>query len=216
MSRWFRPRTLCLPTWRTWLLLCLTVLPAALWAAGQLHPWLSVTDPVADARYVVVEGWVPDRVVQQALDWARKHDAKLIFTTGIPFDQGSYLSNYPTFAEMCADTLKRMGADPAKVKPAPAVKVNLERTRAMATGLKQTLDTMTIPPGERKLNLFTHGTHAFRSRMLFQRALGPSWQVGVVSVAPAGYMPGAWWHYSEGIKSVIEELIAIVGQSMSL
>ena len=138
-----------------------------------------------------------------------------IAVTGIPFDQGRYLSNYPTFAEMCADSLKSMGADPAKVKPAPALKVNLERTRAMATGLKQTLDTMVIPPDERKLNLFTNGTHAFRSRMLFQRVLGPSWKVGVVSVTPAGYMPGAWWHYSEGIKSVIEELIAIVGQSMS-
>ena len=214
-GRWFRPRTVSLPTWRTWLLLCLTVLPTALWTASQLHPWLSVTDPIPDARYVVVEGWVPDKVVHQALDWAQKHDAKLIFTTGIPFDQGRYLSNYPTFAEMCADSLKSMGADPAKVKPAPALKVNLERTRAMATGLKQTLDTMVIPPDERKLNLFTNGTHAFRSRMLFQRVLGPSWKVGVVSVTPAGYMPGAWWHYSEGIKSVIEELIAIVGQSMS-
>lgn len=214
-GRWFRPRTLWLPTWRLWLPVCVIVLPALLWAASQSHRWLSVTDPVPEARYVVVEGWVSDAVVQKAYDWSRAHDTTRIFTTGIPPDQGRLFTSYPTYAEICAQTLKQMGADPARVTPAPALRVNLERTRAMATGLKQVLDKMDIPAGDKKLNLFTNGTHAFRSRLLFQRVLGPEWKVGVVSVKPEGYMPGAWWHYSEGVKSVIEELIAITGQALS-
>ena len=214
-GRWFRPRTLWFPTWRTLLLLCSTVLPTMLWAVSQLHPWLSMTVPVADAKYAVVEGWVPDRVVGEALVWAKTHETRMFFTTGIPLEQGKFLSNYPTFAEICADTLKRMGADPVKVKPAPAMKVDLERTRAMATGLKQVLDGMNIPPGERKINLFTSGPHAFRSRMHFQSVLGPEWQVGVISVPPVGYVPGSWWKYSEGVKGVIEEVVAILGQWFS-
>ena len=214
-GRWFRPRTISLPTWRTWLLLSLTVLPCTLWVLVHLHPWLSVTDPVEDAPYMVVEGWVGDSVVRQAYDWSKAHPVKMIFTTGIPMEQGGLLANYPTYAEMCAATLVKLGTDPAMVKPAPALKVNLERTRAMAAGLKMAVDAMSIPAGERRLNIFTNGTHAYRSRMLFQRVLGPEWQVGVVSVKPPGYMPGAWWKYSEGVKSVIEEVIAIVGQSLS-
>ena len=211
-GRWFRQHTVSLPTWRAWLLLCLTVLPAGLWCLSHLHGWRSVSAPVSDAPYVVVEGWVGDTVVRQAYEWSKTHPVKMILTTGIPMEQGGVLATYPTYAEMCAATLVKLGADPAKVKPAPALKVNLERPTAMAVGLRHAVEELHVPAGDRKLNLFPNGTHAFRSRMLFQRALGPEWQVGVVSVPPPGYMPGAWWKYSEGIKSVLEEVIAIAGQ----
>lgn len=213
-GRWFRPRTLNLPTWRTWLLLCVTVLPATLWVLSKTYGWLAVTAPVADARYVVVEGWAADGVVKQALAWAQEHDAKMIFTTGIPMDQGQLVSAYPTYAELCAATLIKLGAEPAKVKPAPALKVDTDRTRTMAAALKQVLDGLSIPAGEKKLNLFTAGAHAYRSHMHFQSVLGPDWQVGVISVSPPNYMTRGWWRYSEGVKSVIEELIAITGQSL--
>ncbi|MDB6120431.1 MAG: hypothetical protein JWO08_4212, partial [Verrucomicrobiaceae bacterium] len=99
-GRWFRHRTVTLPTWRTWLLLCVTVLPASLWLLRQSYGWLAVTAPVADAKYVVVEGWAADGVVKKALAWAQEHDAKIIFTTGIPMDQGQLISPYPTYAEL--------------------------------------------------------------------------------------------------------------------
>ena len=214
-GRWFRPRTLWLPTWRTLLLLAVTVLPVAIWVVSQLHPWLSVTDPVPEAKYVVVEGWVPDRVVGLAIDWGKTHEVEKYFTTGVPLEAGKYLSNYPTYAEICADTMKRMGVDPAKVRPAPTQSVDMERTRAMAKGLKAVLDGMNIPAADKKINLFSSGCHGYRSRMHFQRVLGPEWKVGVISVPPAAYVPGTWWKYSEGVKSVIEEVIAIIGQSFS-
>ena len=212
--RWFRPHTLWLPTWRTTLLASVTVLPCLLWVLAQLYPWLSVTAPIEDAKYAVVEGWASDFVVAEAVAWTKKHEVKMIFTTGIPGDMGMYLVKYPTYAEMCADTLRHMGADPAKVTPAPGQNVDRERTRAMAMGLKHALDASQIPAGERKINLFTAGAHAYRSRMHFRRVLGPEWQVGVISVAPVDYFPGGWWNYSEGVKSVIEEIVGIIGQSI--
>ena len=214
-GRWFRPRTLWLPTWRTLLLLAITIVPALIWTVAHLHSWLSVTEPVLEAKFLVVEGWVPDHVVKDAVDWSKDHEVAMFFTTGVPLEQGKYLSNYPSYAEICAATLTRLGADPTKVRTAPATKVDLERTRAMAFGLKHVLDSMNVAPGDRSINLFTSGCHAWRSRMHFQRVLGPDWKVGVVSVPPIGYVPGTWWKYSEGVKSVIEELVAILGQAFS-
>ncbi len=214
-GRWFRPRTIWLPTWRVWLPLLLGTILAGGWVVTNVHAWLSVTAPVEDAKYVVIEGWVPDNVVREALDWSNKHGVKRIFTTGVPMDKGEYLSAYPTYAEMCASTLKRMGADSSKIQPAPAAAVKVERTRAMAMGLKQALDMEQIPAADRKINLFTSGTHAFRSRMHFRRALGPEWQVGVVSVPSPGYPPADWWHYSEGVKGVIDEGVGIAVQCLS-
>lgn len=211
---WFRPRTLWLPTWRTWLVLLLIVLVGGSWVGTHLHGWLSVSDPIEEAKYVVVEGWVPDSVVHEALVWSKQHGVKLIFTTGIPLDQGQFLSGYPTYAEICAETLKKMGADPAKIRPAPAAKVKTERTRAMAMGLKQALEAEPIPVDDRKINLFTSGTHAFRSHMHFQRVLGRDWQVGVISVPAYGYPASSWWRYSQGVKNVMEEVVGIAFQSL--
>jgi len=214
-GRWFRPRTIWLPTWRVWLVLGLIVVLGESWVATRLHGWLAVSAPIEGAPYVVVEGWVPDVVARQALDWSNCHGVKLIFTTGIPLEKGQFLFNYPSHAEICAETLIGMGADPLKVRPAPAAKVGVERTRAMALVLKKALDAEQIPAAERQINLFTSGTHAFRSRMHFQRVLGKDWQVGVVSVPSEGYPADAWWRYSEGVKSVIDEVIGIAVQGLS-
>ncbi len=211
---WLRARTVWLPTWRLWLLLLLLAVLTTGWVMTHVHGWLAVSRPVEDAKYVVVEGWTPDYVARQALDWSKQHGVKLIFTTGILFDKGAFLSNYPTYAEMCADTLKHFGADPAMVKTAPAPETKMGRTRAMAQKLKEKLDAEAIPAGERKINIFTSGPHAFRSWMNFKRALGPGWQVGIVSVPMEGYDAAKWWQYSEGVKNVVEESMGTLFQAV--
>jgi hypothetical protein len=107
-----------------------------------------------------------------------------------------------------------MGVDPSKIKPAPARTVNTERTRAMARALREVLDAENIPEAQRRINLFTSGVHARRSWMHFKNELGPTWQVGIVSVPNTNYPASEWWRYSEGVKAVIEELVGIVVQTL--
>lgn len=211
---WFRQRVLWLPTWRTSVLAALVLVPLALWGLSHVHGWLSPRAPIAEARYIVVEGWVPDHVVRAAIDWSRQHDTARIFTTGMEVEKGGYLSTYPNYADLAAQTAIRMGAEAAKVVPAPASTVRQERTRAMAAALKARLDVESVPPGERRINLFTLGTHARRSQIHFQHQLGRDWQVGIVSVPSASYPEEGWWRYSEGAKSVISELAALLAQCL--
>ena len=54
----------------------------------------------------------------------------------------------------------------------------------------------------------TEGPHARRSRLLFQRALGPQTAVGIIAIQPRDYQPTRWWRYSSGVRNVTSEFIA--------
>jgi uncharacterized SAM-binding protein YcdF (DUF218 family) len=62
--------------------------------------------------------------------------------------------------------------------------------------------------GETNVHLVTTGPHGRRSRLLFQKALGKDYNVGVTCLEDASYDPAHWYCYSEGVRSVIGEFIA--------
>ena len=213
--RWFRRRTVPMPTWRTWLGFALMAAGCVYLLVRTLHDWLSVTEPVDSATYVVAEGWAPDYVLETARQWAEDHEARTIFTTGIPLDAGGLLQEYKDYAHLSAASLAAMGYERARIMPVPALEVQTERTRAMAMALKSALDKMNIPAAEKKLNIFTLGTHGRRSHRIFRQVLGSDWQVGIISVPNRSYNPRAWYRHSAGAKSVIDEVVALTVQSGS-
>jgi len=210
---WFRRRSLPLPTWRTWLVVLTTIALLLWWLLPRVHDWLAVVEPQPGAPYMIVEGWAPDYVLQQAADDADESPVKRIFTTGVPLETGTYLSKFQDFAHLCAASLAEMGVEQQLICPAPAAAVNTDRTRAMASALKKILDAENIPAGERRINLYTLGTHGRRSRRIFQDVLGSEWRVGVISVPCRAYDNAKWYRQSAGAKSVIEELTALLVQS---
>jgi hypothetical protein len=195
---WFRRRLVPVPTWKTWLVLLTIPLLLAAWIVPRLHGWLAVNDPLPDAPYIIVEGWVPDYVLEEVVAHTRERPVQRIFTTGVPLDRGTFLSEFRNYAELCAASL---------AKPAGAAKI--ERTRAMAAALKEVLDKENIPAADRRINLYSLGTHGHRSRKIFQQTLGPDWQVGVLSVPSEDYVESTWYRQSAGAKTVLNELIAL-------
>ena len=211
-GRWLRRRSVPLPTWRT----CLAVVVAAgglgFWALRTVHPWLCQTALQTDAPYAVVEGWAPDYVMAEAGAHADDADVRVLFTTGPPIERGAHLSDCRDYATLAARTLVALGYEAKRIAPAPSAAVRTERTRAMAEALRDALAAENVPAAERRLNIFTLGTHARRTRRLYQEVLGPDWQVGVVSVENRAYDPAAWHRSSEGVKSVLGEIAALVTQ----
>lgn len=207
-SKWFRARRL--PTWRLWLIIFVIVGGLAAWLLPKTYGWLAVTERVDGAKYVVVEGWVNDYVLTAAVHEFDDLDAKLLLTTGLPLERGQALSDYKDFANLAANSIARAGGMKAEeIYPVPAPSVARERTAAMASALKTALDAMTIPAEEKKIQLITSSTHARRSRAMYQRMLGPEWQVGVVSVPDISYPADQWYRHSSGAKGVIDELVAL-------
>jgi hypothetical protein len=146
---------------------------------------------------------------------AAKHEfddsnAVLLLTTGLPLEQGMFLSEYKDFAALAATTLVKMGMESRRIYPVPAPAVQRNRTVAMAEALKAALDGLQSPAKDKKLLLVTLGTHALRSHIIYQQVLGPVWQVGVISVPHRDFPADTWYKHSSGAKGVINELVALV------
>ena len=60
----------------------------------------------------------------------------------------------------------------------------------------------------KSVNVVTEGPHARRSRLLFEKAFGKDVQVGVMSIPSPNYDHKHWWRTSEGVRTMISEVLA--------
>lgn len=211
--RLVRVRPCPVPTAAGWLLLVLVAVAVAVTWARTVHPFLAPDAPVP-ARLLVVEGWLPDYAIQEAVALYRDGGYEAIAVTGGPLDRGARLSQYATHAEFGAAVAVVLGAPPGAVHAVPAPPVVRDRTRASAAALDEWLRASGQVPAS--LNLVTLGPHARRSRLLFRRVLGPDTQVGVVAVPDRRYDADRWWASSPGVRTVVGEWMAYVYASVQL
>ena len=200
-----RRRQCLVPTLRGWLLAALLVAAVGLVAFLGIGPFLAVTDSVPGG-VLVVEGWVPDYMLEAAIaEFKSDHYAKL-FVTGIPLEQGAPLSEYKNFANTGAATLVKLGMSTNDVQAVPTGDTRRDRTYAMALTLKHWLREHDM--AVTKVNLVTGGPHARRSRLLFEKAMGKGVTVGVIAIPDNGYDERHWWHSSQGVRTIISETLA--------
>ena len=199
-------RRQCLvPTLRGWLVLALTFGAAALVGVLGIGPFLAVTDSVPGG-VLVVEGWVPDYMLERAIAEFKENHYDRLFVTGIPLQQGTPLSEYKNYANLGAATLVKLGMSTNDVQAVPTGRTRRDRTHAMALGLKKWLREHDMAPT--KVNLITGGPHARRSRLMFEKALGKGVTVGVIAIPTDDYDERHWWHYSQGVRDIIGETLA--------
>jgi uncharacterized SAM-binding protein YcdF (DUF218 family) len=200
-----RRRQCLVPTLRGWLLVALSVTALALVGTLGIGPFLAVTDSVPGG-VLVIEGWVPDYMLEAAIaEFKRDHYARL-FVTGIPLDQGAPLSEYKNYANIGAATLVKLGMSTNEVQAVPTDATRRDRTYAMALSLKHWLRDHDMAP--KKVNLMTGGPHARRSRLTFEKALGKGVTVGVIAIPANDYDEQRWWHSSQGVRTIIGEALA--------
>jgi uncharacterized SAM-binding protein YcdF (DUF218 family) len=200
-----RRRQCLVPTLRGWLVLALSFGAAALVGMLGIDPFLAVTDAVPGG-VLVVEGWVPDYILEAAVAEFKQNHYDRLFVTGIPVQQGAPLSEYKNYAHIGAATLVKLGLSTNEVQAVPTGRTHRDRTYAMALSLKRWLNEhgMTVT----KINLITSGPHARRSRLMFEQALGKGVTVGVIAIPADDYDERHWWHYSQGVRAIIDETFA--------
>ena len=173
----------------------------------QANAFLSKNEPLK-SEILIVEGWLPDYALQQALKKFKAGKYKKIITTGGPLSVGSYLIEYKDYAHLAKATLVAMGVDKIDVVAVEAPDVKHERTYHSALALKKWMNKYNVHP--ENLNLVSLGPHTRRSTILFQKALGDEIQVGAIAIIPADYDPNSWYTSSEGMRTTINELVAYV------
>ena len=204
-GRWFRRASFVVPTLRTWVVAVVVIGITATVCMLSVHSFLSVTEPIG-AGILVVEGWMPDAVIPQLVRTLTAGDYVAVVTTGGAVQQGTYLHEFETFAEIMAKSLEQRISDiPVHAVPAPHVQV--DRTFASALALKDWLKTSEFS-SLRRFDVASDGPHARRSRLLFALALGDTFDVGIIAMPPSDHDPSTWWESSAGVRAVMGETVA--------
>jgi hypothetical protein len=201
----FRRRECLVPTWRGWLALMLVCVALAIIAVREVSPFLNVTAP-APGGVLVVEGWMADYGLEATVTEFRRNHYDKVYVVGGPLDLGSPLIEYKTLAELSAATLLKLGLSTNEVQAVPAAWVRQDRTYTAAVTLKKWWRDHGLAPTI--VNLMSGGPHARRSRLLFEKALGPGVKVGVISVPDRNYDPQHWWRSSPGFRIITGEALA--------
>jgi len=190
-----------------WVIATIGLIIAIMLIVKNIHPFLAVNSPLK-ADILVVEGWLPDYAIESAIAEFKKGGYRQLITTGLPVGKGYYLAEYKNYAELTAATCIALGFDRDKVVAVPAPSVVKHRTAASAIALRDWLSTSALKVDS--INLYSFGTHARRSWIVFKEVLNPDIKVGIIAAETQDYNPQEWWKSSEGFRTVTGEIIAYI------
>jgi hypothetical protein len=202
-NRWFRPVTVFVPTFRTWIATLCVVVGLSWFCILSLHDYLAKVAPAPGAKVLIIEaGTSPEvlRYVRSLLDSGRY---TRVVPVGTPIDPFSLLASYGTGADLWAAHLLSLGVPRAAIEVVRVPGLPRYRTAHKALAVRRHLDTHPAFA----VDLLSPTTHARRSSLIYERALHPI-RVGVLS-APDAYDPEQWWNSSGGVRMVVGELLAL-------
>lgn len=189
-------------SWRGRLVALVAVLIFGLAFICWIHPFLAVTEPV-DAQYLVVEGWIPNYGLQEAISEFKSKPYKMMFTVGAEQLSGLNIEPHDTLAVEAYKRLKWLGMREDLMTAVPAHIEYRNRTFESGVALRKWAEENHLPMTS--FNLITLGAHARRSRLLFEEAFQGRARVGIIAVENREYDPKRWWKYSEGVREIIGE-----------
>ena len=208
-STFFRQHTLLLP--RCWLVVLLLLITGMLgFLAGKdLANYLALTDPV-HGRYLVVEGWLDESELDQALQVFRHSNNRYeyLLTTGGPDKRFSNVGN-SSYAEKSAKYFLSKGLAKQQLIVIPTPESAQARTFLSAVMVRDWFAQNHL--GSRvAIDVFSASVHARRTHLLYETAFHPSIDIGVYASIPLGFKLPAWWQTSAGAKLVVLELISLI------
>jgi len=193
-------------SWRGWLLVMSTGLAVAYFAFLNVCPFLTTTQRV-DTNVLVVEGWVHKYAIRSAIEEFRAGSYQRVFTTGGPVvGNGGYINDYNTAASVGAELLKNFGVPSESLQMVPSRVMDRDRTYSSAVALRNWFRDHNM--SVRSFNVLTQDFHARRTRLLYQKAFGKGFTIGIIAVPSPDYDSTHWWRYSEGVEEVITEGVA--------
>lgn len=192
-------------TWLGRLLVAILIVGLFCTFLSHLYPFLAPDRPPRKG-VMVVEGWIHDLALDETVVMFRSGNYSKIVCTGVQIETGSYILPYKSYPEMTASRLRKLGVPENRIIVTVAAEDKRDRTYSSAVALREAF--MAYNMDETNLCLVTVGPHGRRSRMLFQKALGKDYRIGVISLEESSYNSNEWYTCSEGVRSVIGEFIA--------
>ena len=189
-------------------LLGLATLAAALAFVLTINDFLAISRPV-DGDILVVEGWIWNSpAIREASEEFNRGHYKWLVTVGESIGGTGGTPDQKDLAKLAARQLREFGVDEKLIIVLPVSNVTLHRTYASALTLKNWLTRSKIETTG--VNVFTVGTHARKSLVLFKRALGPGTNVGVIAGTEDTYNASRWWLSARGIYVIVRKTLGYI------
>lgn len=169
--------------------------------------FLSKNDPV-NGDYLLLDGQMPDFAIRNAIEIFNESNYKTIITTGGKFPSGYIVSGKKNMAELTYATFIELGFDSAKIIAIQGGDIPTNRTYNSGLSLKRWFSEHNINNAE--IDILAIGCHARRSHILFQKALGDNYNVGIIAIEDKSYDNKKWWKTSKASRNVISETIAFI------
>lgn len=198
-------RELLVPSWKGWLALLLAAAVLSLVAMRGAYGFLAVNDPLP-GEILVLEGWSPDFTIAEGLAEFQRHHYREFIVTGGPIEIGNSLIDYKTYADLGTATLIKWGVPSDAIHTVAAPPVERDRSYASGVAVRKWLHEHGIQAA--KINIMGNGSHARRTRLVYQMAFGGEAKVGISTSPEKDFDPNRWWASSQGFKAIIGELIA--------
>jgi len=170
----------------------------------HLYPFLAQNGPLPQVELIIIEGWLEDAELAQAL--ADAEPGALFVTTGGPIKFGASLLDEKTYAEATTARLRKLGVSSEVILTASAPDVAIDRTYAAALAVRRALEEQGL--FGRPANLYTLGAHSRRSFLLYRLAFDSGSPLGVIAIESQKYDFHHWWTSSLAFKHVVNELIS--------
>jgi hypothetical protein len=192
------------PTVGGWLVISLvTLAPVVFWWLGAERFFCETSRVRADI--LVVEVWVGTEALRGAAEEFRVGGYRWIVTTG-GYSDDRWSGQRASYPEMARDELILAGVPKERILVVPARNEHGRRTHAAATAawgsLRESGETA------KGINVFTLGSHARRSRLIFGRTAPSGTKVGVIACVPKNYAKEPWWKSSDRSEDLIKETVA--------
>ena len=203
--RFFRRKNVYVPTTAGWLLLLILLLIISWGVLQSIYPFLSKPRK-AVSDILVVEGWLPDNGLRDAIDYYRAHGYKKMIITGIPITQWTYTSPHSNMADASAETMRRMLFRDTIYTVSIPSNIYRDRTYATAVALKMRFEEWNLPQ-DQSFDLYSMGAHARRSWNMFRKAF-PDTHIGLLVATDLSFEPETWYKSSRGFRTVFSEWIS--------
>jgi len=202
-NMFFSRRYVWVPTIWTVSIVFITTIGLAFYTFKNAAYFLAENSPV-DSSILVVEGWLAEAELEQALVEFNEGDYNLMVTTGGPIT--TYKAEYSTYAERAKAAFLDMGVKPSQLLVVPTLASAQNRTYLSAVMVRNEL--LEMKPKLHAINVFSGVVHSRRTHLLYKIAFKETGvEIGILAADSKWFSLAFWWESSNGVKSVLTELI---------
>lgn len=212
LSWLLRRRELWWPTLWGWAVLSIAACATLVMLGLSARSLLALDAPAhgpdgLGARTLIVEGWLDEDELVQAVAAFRRGRYERVLTTGGPIDARIDVGQWRHFALRAAAYLRTHGVGdvPVIAVPAPATKNDRSYLSALMVRAWARQQRLTLTA----VDVYSAGMHARRSRTIFRLALGNGVEVGAMAARPSEYDDTRWWASSSGAKATLDEVVSL-------